>query len=71
MAHTKEVVKHLLWFGFQMDSCQWWDENSRVLIITDRDELDEQIEKTYKGVDEKIAKEPKVVMIYYIEVEFL
>lgn len=30
--------------------------NARVLIITDRDELDEQIEKTYKGVDEGIAR---------------
>ncbi len=28
--------------------------NARVLIITDRDELDEQIEKTYGGVDETI-----------------
>ena len=30
--------------------------NARVLIITDRDELDEQIEKTYIGVNEKIAR---------------
>ena len=30
--------------------------NARVLIITDRDELDEQIEKTYGGVDEKIYR---------------
>ncbi|GHV93339.1 restriction endonuclease [Spirochaetia bacterium] len=29
---------------------------SRVLIITDREELDEQIEKTYLGVDEKIVR---------------
>ena len=29
---------------------------ARVLIVTDRDELDEQIEKTYKGVDEKIIR---------------
>lgn len=29
---------------------------SRVLIITDRDELDEQIEKLYKGVNEAIAR---------------
>lgn len=27
-------------------------ENCRVLIVTDRDELDEQIEKTFKGVNE-------------------
>lgn len=31
-------------------------ENPRVLIVTDRDELDEQIEKTYIGVDEKITR---------------
>lgn len=31
-------------------------ENARVLIVTDRDELDEQIEKTYLGVNEKIAR---------------
>ena len=32
-------------------------ENCRVLIVTDRDELDEQIEKTFKGVNEdKIAR---------------
>ncbi|MDR1195553.1 MAG: HsdR family type I site-specific deoxyribonuclease [Endomicrobium sp.] len=30
--------------------------NSRVLIITDRDELDEQIEKTYGGVDEELYR---------------
>ena len=30
--------------------------NARVLIVTDRDELDEQIEKTYKGVDERIVR---------------
>lgn len=31
-------------------------ENARVLIVTDRDELDDQIEKTYIGVNEKIAR---------------
>ena len=31
-------------------------ENARVLIVTDRDELDEQIEKTYIGVNEKISR---------------
>ncbi|MBQ6945907.1 MAG: type I restriction endonuclease subunit R [Ruminococcus sp.] len=31
-------------------------ENPRVLIVTDRDELDEQIEKTYIGIDEKITR---------------
>jgi len=30
--------------------------NSRVLIVTDRDELDKQIEKVYKGVDEDIYR---------------
>ncbi len=30
--------------------------NSRVLIITDRDELDRQIEKVFKGVDEDIYR---------------
>lgn len=33
-----------------------YGENPRVLIVTDRDELDEQIEKTFKGVDEKITR---------------
>lgn len=31
-------------------------QNSRVLIITDREELDEQIEKVYTGVSEKIYR---------------
>ena len=31
-------------------------ENARVLVITDRVELDEQIEKVYKGVDEQIKR---------------
>ncbi len=38
---------------------RWIRENipdSRVLIITDRDELDEQIEKVYKGVNEEIYR---------------
>lgn len=30
--------------------------NARVLIVTDREELDEQIEKNYKGVDEVIVR---------------
>jgi len=30
--------------------------NARVLIITDRDELDKQIEKVFKGVDEHIVR---------------
>jgi type I restriction enzyme, R subunit len=38
---------------------KWIRENqpdARVLIITDRDELDEQIEKVFKGVDEQIYR---------------
>lgn len=31
-------------------------DEARVLIVTDRDELDEQMERTYKGVDEKIVR---------------
>ncbi len=30
--------------------------NARVLIVTDREELDDQIEKAYKGVDEEIIR---------------
>jgi type I restriction enzyme R subunit len=30
--------------------------NARVLIVTDRDELDDQMEKVYKGVDEKVYR---------------
>lgn len=30
--------------------------NARVLVVTDREELDEQIEKNYIGVDEKIVR---------------
>jgi type I restriction enzyme R subunit len=33
-----------------------FNPNARVLIITDRDELDKQIEKVFKGVDEKIFR---------------
>jgi len=32
------------------------NSNARVLVITDRDELDEQIEKVYKGVDEQVYR---------------
>ena len=38
---------------------KWIRENiadSRVLIITDRDELDKQIEKVFKGVNEEIYR---------------
>lgn len=30
--------------------------NARVLVVTDRDELDEQMEKVYKGVDEQVYR---------------
>lgn len=30
--------------------------NARILIVTDRDELDEQMEKVYKGVDEQVYR---------------
>lgn len=33
-----------------------YNHNARVLIITDREELDEQIEKVYNGVSEKIYR---------------
>ena len=33
-----------------------FNSNARVLIITDRDELDKQIEKVFKGVDEDIYR---------------
>jgi type I restriction enzyme R subunit len=33
-----------------------YNPNARVLIITDRDELDEQIEKVYKGIQENIYR---------------
>lgn len=32
------------------------NSNARVLIVTDREELDDQIEKNYKGVDENIIR---------------
>lgn len=33
-----------------------YNPNARVLIITDRDELDKQIEKVFKGVEEQIVR---------------
>lgn len=35
---------------------QWNMPNQRVLIVTDREELDEQIEKTFGGMDEKVVR---------------
>ena len=45
---------------------KWIRENindARVLVITDRDELDEQIETGFKGVDEKIARAQSGAML--------
>ena len=55
--HTQGSGKTLtmVWLSkWILANCQ--EENPRVLIVTDRDELDEQIEKTYIGVDEKITR---------------
>ena len=53
--HTQGSGKSLtmVWFS------KWIlanNSNARVLIVTDREELDEQIEKLYKGVDEDIKR---------------
>lgn len=53
--HTQGSGKSLtmVWLG------KWIKENrsdSRILIITDRDELDMQIEQVFAGVDEKIVR---------------
>ena len=53
--HTQGSGKSLtmVWFS------KWIlanNPNARVLIVTDREELDEQIEKNYKGVDERIVR---------------
>lgn len=53
--HTQGSGKSLtmVWFS------KWIKENisnSRILIVTDRDELDEQIEGVFTGVDEKIVR---------------
>lgn len=53
--HTQGSGKSLIMIWL----AKWIRENidsSRVLIITDREELDEQIEKFYKGVDEDIYR---------------
>lgn len=55
--HTQGSGKTLtmVWLSkWILANCE--EENPRVLIVTDRDELDEQIEKTYIGVDEKITR---------------
>lgn len=53
--HTQGSGKSLtmVWFS------KWIlanNPNARVLVVTDREELDEQIEKNYKGVDEQIVR---------------
>ena len=53
--HTQGSGKSLtmVWFS------KWIlanNPNARVLVVTDREELDEQIEKNYKGVDEEIVR---------------
>lgn len=53
--HTQGSGKSLIMVWLS----KWIKENisdSRILIVTDRDELDTQIEQVYKGVDEKIAR---------------
>lgn len=53
--HTQGSGKSLIMIWLS----KWIRENvtdSRVLIITDREELDDQIENTYLGVDEKIYR---------------
>lgn len=55
--HTQGSGKTLtmVWLSkWILANCE--EEDPRVLIVTDRDELDEQIEKTYIGVDEKITR---------------
>ena len=55
--HTQGSGKTLtmVWLSkWILANCE--EENPRVLIVTDRDELDEQIEKNYIGVDEKITR---------------
>jgi len=56
--HTQGSGKSLtmVWLSKWILSLSPTHVNARVLIITDRDELDEQIEKTYGGVDETIYR---------------
>lgn len=55
--HTQGSGKTLtmIWLAKWILS-HWGEMNPRVLIVTDRDELDEQIEKTFNGVDENIIR---------------
>ena len=56
--HTQGSGKSLtmVWLSKWILSLSPTHAQARVLIITDRDELDEQIEKTYGGVDETIYR---------------
>ena len=56
--HTQGSGKSLtmVWLSKWILSLSPTRANARVLIVTDRDELDEQIEKTYGGVDETIYR---------------
>ncbi|MDR1181203.1 MAG: HsdR family type I site-specific deoxyribonuclease [Bacteroidales bacterium] len=56
--HTQGSGKSLtmVWLSKWILSLSPTHADARVLIITDRDELDEQIEKTYGGVDETIYR---------------
>ncbi len=53
--HTQGSGKSLtmVWLAHWIKENQ---TNARILIVTDRTELDEQIEKVFKGVDEKIYR---------------
>lgn len=55
--HTQGSGKTLtmIWLAKWILS-SWGELNPRVLIVTDRDELDEQIEKTFNGVDKHIVR---------------
>ncbi|MDR2970992.1 MAG: HsdR family type I site-specific deoxyribonuclease, partial [Bacteroidales bacterium] len=56
--HTQGSGKSLtmVWLSKWILSLSPTHDNARVLIITDREELDEQIQKTYGGVDQKIYR---------------
>ncbi|WP_297322895.1 HsdR family type I site-specific deoxyribonuclease [uncultured Bartonella sp.] len=61
-AHEGGIIWHTQGSGKSLSMVwlsKWIKENipnSRILIITDRDELDLQIEQVYQGVDEHIAR---------------
>lgn len=54
--HTQGSGKTLTMVWLSKWLLTYGGDNVRVLIVTDRDELDEQIEKTYIGVNEKIVR---------------